>query len=479
MTPKSTGSSPIHKGPAVFRANQSSGGVQPKVPAVSHVQKPQTAAPGVYRPDFSVAQRNAPPIYQPKIAAVQPKTPAMCRPGATVSQRKAPPVYQPKVAAVQPKAPPVYRPAGPVTQRKAPPAYHSKISALQRKAPAVYRPGVALSQRTAPPVYRPSASTTQRKALHQPTVPPVFRPNASSPAQPQGSMTSGQPAIKAPLFPAVPQLASKTVPATRVSPSRLNQGGILQRATVTLRYTDESDESYDDIVSDARKFHTAFGRGVLYDAENEAVLATKVVVNDKHVDVFAHGNSQQVGDYNPTSLKKFLEDNKGALNITALESIKLHSCDSNAAQDDEEEDKRPFAQKLFEEYLDDNQFIEIEGFAGHAVTDSAGRSRILQDPDQEKNYRRAMKPRVGVPFLAQTVENQYLENAGAGLGSYGYGEALEYLKGRVNFELDSLAGKGALRTKLKERRDWFAEQLREEEIIEVERGGYHPHFNTG
>ena len=500
MTPKITACSPIHQGPAVFRANQSSGGVQPNAPAIPHAQKPQTAAPGVYRPDFSVAQRKAPPIYQPGVGAVQPKAPAVYRPGAAVSQRKAPPIYQPKVSAVQPKAPPVYRPAGAMTQRKAPPVYHPKISALQRKAPMVYRPGAAVSQRKAPPVYRPSASTTQLKAPYQPTVlaanqgyssvpcgqnfglrreaPPVFRPNASPPAQPQVSITSGQSVINAPLLPAMPQPAAKTFPVTGMSPLRFNQGSALQRATVTLRYTGESNESYADIISDAVKFHDAFGTGILYDAENQEVLATKEAEEDTHVDVFAHGNSQQVGDYNPTSLREFLEENKGTLNITALESIKLHSCDSNAAQDDEEEDTRPFAQKLFEEYLEDNQFVEIEGFAGHAVTDSAGRSRILKNPGQEKNYRRDMKPRVGVAFNAQTVENQYLENAGTGLGSYGYAEAQEFLYGRVNFDVYTLSGKKALRDNLKDRREWFAEQLREEEVIEIPQGGYHHHVKT-
>jgi hypothetical protein len=460
------------KAPAVFRPDQLAGGMQLKVPAIRQgskpLQKQPTATPRVYRPDFSLAQRKAPQVYQPQISAMQPKAPPVYRPGASVTQRKAPPVYRPRASVTQPKAPPVYRPNASTTQRKAPPAYQPSASAVtQLHSPAPYRPGPGPGAGKAPPVYRPNVSRgAQPKVLHVP-----------------GFATDPRTAIKIPPFPS--HLTSKAAPTSlraslrAAAPSRPSHGGTVQRATVTLKYTGESEESYADIVSDAKKFHASLGKGVLYDAENSEVLSTKSAVKDGHVDVFAHGNYQQVGDFSTGQLRAFLDENLGVLGIAALKSVKLHSCDSNATPDEDAEDTRPFAKKLFEEYLDDNQFVETEGFAGHAVTDSAGHSRVLKNPAQEEAYRRAMKPRVGVELDTSAVETQYLEGRGTGSGSYDYGDALEYLTGKVAIDLNELAGPNALRAALNERRDWINEETSSESIEIESIDTFHAYAGTG
>ncbi|HEY6351121.1 MAG TPA: hypothetical protein VI636_17085 [Candidatus Angelobacter sp.] len=239
--------------------------------------------------------------------------------------------------------------------------------------------------------------------------------------------------------------------------------GAVQRATITMKYTGESDESYGDIISDAKKFHAAHGTGILYDAENDAELANNNTDDDTHIDVFAHGNSGQVGDHNPDELRTFLNSKLGKLGVQTIESVKLHSCDSNA---DPGNGTKRFAQRMFEGYLDELHMVEISGFEGHAVTDSGGASRVLKDPAREQAYRRAMKPRVGVPFDANAVETQYLEDEGTGMGSYGYDEASEYLEGIV--PLQNAWTVGAIRTQLNARRKWLQEEDEVPDILEFE-----------
>ena len=239
--------------------------------------------------------------------------------------------------------------------------------------------------------------------------------------------------------------------------------GAVQRATITMKYTGESDESYDDIISDARKFHAAHGTGILYDAENDNVLDDNNIDDDTHIDVFAHGNSGQVGDHSPEQLRTFLNSKLGKLGVQTIESVKLHSCDSNA---DPGDGTKRFAQRMFQGYLDELHMVEVSGFDGHAVTDSSGTSRVLKNPAQEQAYRRAMKPRVGVPFDANAVETQYLKGEGTGMGSYGYDEASEYLEGIV--PLKNAWTVGAIRTQLNARREWLQEEDEAPDILEFE-----------
>jgi len=188
---------------------------------------------------------------------------------------------------------------------------------------------------------------------------------------------------------------------------------VVQLATLPIRHSMETDESYEAIKQDADFISkTQRGGDPLIDSFD---ALTELKADDKKVlHIVAHGNREQVADFNDEALSSHLESIRKY--PTDFMEIYLHSCESGLIDDREghENEGTTFAERMAnrQTFSDGDYFSKkIIGMKGNSVTDGKGRSRVLKDPEDEAEYiemrNRAM--RRGDKAGIEEVEERYLK----------------------------------------------------------------------
>lgn len=171
---------------------------------------------------------------------------------------------------------------------------------------------------------------------------------------------------------------------------------LVQRATLSVDTPGTDD--YEQIVADAKRFHSEQGQGIFYDVEEDEAEGS--TADETHLDAVGHGNAAQIGRYSPPEFAKLVSEKRGKLGLAAVASVTLHSCEAASALDVSELDEdvaakyrafngQSFVERLHREFLE-NYFshIEVSGFTGETFTDRQGRTRLLKSGMSESDYRR-------------------------------------------------------------------------------------------
>jgi hypothetical protein len=189
---------------------------------------------------------------------------------------------------------------------------------------------------------------------------------------------------------------------------------VVQRTTIALSYDGESEDSQEKILEDATAFHNAHGTGRLIDQSGNVTGVGDV--NETRIDVFAHGNQAEVGDYTPEQMAVFLLNHQ--YRPRDLEGVVIHACESASLHPGT---GKIYSHRLHREMIVQHaRYVEVTGHAGRTFTDSTGQSRVLIDNDQELAYRQALAEALAGLRDRGEVEDEFLRPVGQGRLTFGF-----------------------------------------------------------
>jgi hypothetical protein len=168
------------------------------------------------------------------------------------------------------------------------------------------------------------------------------------------------------------------------------------------------------MVEEATRFHRSGGTGQLFDDDNDRIIEGTADNTDTHVDVFAHGNQAQVGDYDVSGLKTALGRWKDTLSLAAIHSVTLHSCESGT---EHPTSGRRYGDLLHESFREGQEYVDVTGFSGETVTDRTGATRVLKEGKKLKEWNRQSRLLEGEAL--GILEDDYLEPEGTGKIRFG------------------------------------------------------------
>ena len=192
---------------------------------------------------------------------------------------------------------------------------------------------------------------------------------------------------------------------------------VVQLATDPISYTNEPPESFAQVVEDAKLIsRSQTGGGPLVEISGGEKLKDLKPEFKKILHVVAHGNREQVGDFNDETLNAHLDGFRTY--PTDFMKIVLHSCESGIIDDREGKPTSgtSFAQRLagrqtFPGEGHEAPMKSVIGMKGNVVTDSEGNSRVLIGPEVEKDYKeiRDRALRRGSQVEIKAAEKKYLK----------------------------------------------------------------------
>lgn len=194
--------------------------------------------------------------------------------------------------------------------------------------------------------------------------------------------------------------------SSRTQPMRTMQSNPAQLVTYAMKYTGETEKSFIEVVEDGVRIsrQDEASSPFVKTKEEWAQLTAK---QKRQVNVVAHGNVGQVGDFAPDTLITHLKSL--GLKLDLCNKIVLYSCDSGVP--DERKGATPetiYVNRVANLLPVRENPIEVVGMRGHVMMDSDGKSRVLFDPTLEQEYKNRRNDALKKGQEPRAIENEYL-----------------------------------------------------------------------